>query len=99
MKVLLRKVYYCDFCKKSNRSASAMSKHEKHCTLNPKRECRLCRMDKMLTPEDCPICHFSKLRISGELEKSGYDFKKALSEYWDAYNKEQNEREYQSLCY
>lgn len=39
--------YYCDFCKKSNCSGAAMSKHEKHCTSNPDRECRMCE-----TPRD-----------------------------------------------
>jgi hypothetical protein len=33
--------YKCEFCGKKRISASAMSKHEKHCTLNPDRECRL----------------------------------------------------------
>lgn len=35
--------YRCDFCKKSGCSASAMTKHERHCTLNPARECRCCK--------------------------------------------------------
>ena len=34
--------YSCDYCKKSNCSASAMSLHEKHCTMNPGRDCRMC---------------------------------------------------------
>ena len=34
--------YSCDFCKKKRLSASAMSIHEKHCTMNPNRECRMC---------------------------------------------------------
>lgn len=33
--------YWCEFCKKAGQSASHMSRHEKHCTLNPERECRL----------------------------------------------------------
>ena len=40
MKVKLKKVYYCDFCGK--RSLRSLAKHEKHCTANPNRECRLC---------------------------------------------------------
>jgi hypothetical protein len=31
-----------DHCNKRSLSASSMSKHEKHCTKNPDRECRLC---------------------------------------------------------
>ena len=34
--------YYCDYCKKSSGSGSAMAIHEKHCTMNPNRECRFC---------------------------------------------------------
>jgi len=39
--------YYCEFCKKSGGGKAAMIKHEKHCTMNPDRECRMC-------PEDDP---------------------------------------------
>ena len=34
--------YKCDYCAKSNCSAGGMAQHEKHCTLNPNRECRMC---------------------------------------------------------
>ena len=43
MKRLLKPRYYCDYCKKSGASGSHMSQHEKRCTLNPKRECRVCK--------------------------------------------------------
>jgi len=33
-------VYYCDFCNK--KSLRSLKIHEKHCTANPDRECRLC---------------------------------------------------------
>jgi hypothetical protein len=36
--------YYCEFCKKSNCSGGSISKHEKHCTMNPNRICRMCKM-------------------------------------------------------
>lgn len=38
--------YSCEFCKKSGCSGGAMAKHEKHCTLNPQRECRMCKKPK-----------------------------------------------------
>jgi len=38
------KRYFCDFCKKANLRVNAMVKHEKHCTLNPNRECRVCTL-------------------------------------------------------
>lgn len=40
MKVLIKKVYYCDYCKK--RALRSLIIHEKYCTANPDRECRLC---------------------------------------------------------
>jgi len=37
-------VYECEFCGKRNRSGGHMAKHEKHCTANPDRECRMCKV-------------------------------------------------------
>ena len=34
--------YWCDFCKKGSLSGGHMASHEKHCTANPNRICRLC---------------------------------------------------------
>lgn len=34
--------YYCDFCKKANCSSFSISKHERGCTANPDRKCRVC---------------------------------------------------------
>lgn len=34
--------YYCDFCKKAGCSSGHLKRHEKHCTMNPNRECRMC---------------------------------------------------------
>lgn len=42
MKTLLRPRYYCEHCKKSGGSASHISRHEKSCTNNPNRVCRMC---------------------------------------------------------
>ena len=36
--------YYCDFCGKSGGAGGHIASHEKGCTLNPNRECGLCRM-------------------------------------------------------
>jgi len=38
--------YYCEHCKKSGGSAYHLREHEKHCTGNPERECRVCQMDR-----------------------------------------------------
>jgi hypothetical protein len=43
MKTIKKNVYYCEYCKKKKGlSKGAMLKHEKHCTANPNRECRIC---------------------------------------------------------
>jgi hypothetical protein len=42
MRKTLRWRYYCEFCKKAGNSAFHMEKHEKGCTLNPHRKCRMC---------------------------------------------------------
>ena len=34
--------YTCDFCGKSNCGGGAIAKHERHCTMNPQRICRMC---------------------------------------------------------
>ena len=38
----LKKVYYCEYCKRHGMSKYAIEKHELRCTLNPRRECRWC---------------------------------------------------------
>ena len=42
MKTIKKNVYYCEYCNKHGLSASHISQHEKHCTRNLNRECRLC---------------------------------------------------------
>lgn len=43
MKTIVKNVYYCDYCKKKKGlSKGAMSIHEKHCTGNINRVCRMC---------------------------------------------------------
>ena len=42
MIIKTKKVYYCEYCKKHGLSAGAMGLHEKHCTANPDRICRMC---------------------------------------------------------
>jgi hypothetical protein len=34
--------YTCEHCKKSNCSAPSIASHERHCTANPARHCRMC---------------------------------------------------------
>jgi hypothetical protein len=46
MEMKVKKVnrYYCEFCKKSGCSGGHIAKHEKHCTMNPNRICRMCKV-------------------------------------------------------
>lgn len=37
--------YYCDYCRKSKGTRQSMEQHERHCTANPNRECRMCEMN------------------------------------------------------
>lgn len=46
MKTIKKNVYYCDHCGKRLLSAGLMAKHEKHCTANPNRKCRLCKEER-----------------------------------------------------
>lgn len=38
----IKEVYYCEYCKKRYLAKWAIENHERRCTLNPKRECKLC---------------------------------------------------------
>lgn len=51
MKIKLVKQYQCYYCGKKKYSASAMIKHEKHCTLNPNRKCRMCELMEEAQPD------------------------------------------------
>jgi len=42
MKAKIRNVYYCEFCGKHGLKKDSIEFHEKHCTLNPERYCRMC---------------------------------------------------------
>ncbi len=42
MKEKMVKQYKCDFCGKKGYSKGHMNKHERHCTMNPDRACRMC---------------------------------------------------------
>ena len=44
MKTKTVKRHWCDFCNKAGLQAHSMARHEKHCTLNPARECRVCTL-------------------------------------------------------
>ena len=49
MKTKVKTVYYCEYCGRHRLTSYSIKEHEKHCTLNPHRVCRMCgRSD--LTP-------------------------------------------------
>lgn len=38
----LKKVYYCEYCKKKSMQKASMVAHEARCTMNPGRWCKMC---------------------------------------------------------
>ena len=78
MKVKKRNRYYCDYCKKSGGSKYHMEQHELHCTMNPQRQCRVC---KMVDGEQKPIGEL--LRILPE-PRINYDDENPNIE-WESY--------------
>lgn len=44
--------YFCEFCGKGSLSGGHMRAHEKHCTANPN---RICRMHKYFDVPQCPM--------------------------------------------
>jgi len=42
MRMVVKPVYYCEYCGKRYLSEYWGDLHEKHCTLNPNRDCRMC---------------------------------------------------------
>lgn len=93
MKTIIKKVYYCDFCKKHGLSSGSLKKHEKHCTNNPNRFCRICGFKGVPEKEAaCPLCEFSRLRQNGTLstQEKYFNLKERLDDYWNM-NREQEE--------
>ncbi len=59
--------YRCDFCRKTGLGAGHMANHEKRCTANPLRECRMhvhCEKPQASIPE-MMLCLFSKAEDHG----------------------------------
>lgn len=54
--------YYCDHCKKAGGLRHGMEIHEKHCTMNPSRECRMCHkaIDARAVTADMPELNILK---------------------------------------
>ena len=51
MKVKKVNQYQCKYCGKKQYSAGHMRTHEKHCTMNPERHCRMCDFMEESQPE------------------------------------------------
>jgi len=62
MRSAMRLRHYCDFCKKSGARANAMRLHESSCTVNPNRQCRMCRLAGTV---QLPIATAIELLVSG----------------------------------
>jgi len=66
----------CDYCGKKNWSVGHMRKHEKHCTKNPERECRVCKMvegeQKAIAALMAVLPEPTTLHIEGEYDSKTY---------------------------
>jgi hypothetical protein len=89
MKTKIKKVYYCDFCGKHRLTSNSILDHEKTCTLNPERYCRLCETDheyrKKGFDNDCPMCEFSRRRLAiknGEIMNDYFILEEEVKKYW-----------------
>jgi len=88
MKEKQKTVYYCEFCKKHRLVKRVMYFHERSCTLNPERICRVsrCSNNPNSVPRyakgECPWCEFSKQRLAGTLNGSGFDVSASMEAWW-----------------
>ena len=89
MKEKLKTVYYCEFCKKYRLTRNSMYFHERSCTLNPDRVCRVSRCSNHpdVVPRyakgECPWCVFSRKRLTGNMwEYVDFDVKGQMEEWW-----------------
>ena len=62
--------YWCDWCKKARNSKAAMVLHENRCTLNPERECGVCRSEK-LSPQ--PLAYLKAVARNDPAELATLD--------------------------
>ena len=69
MKIKRVNRYYCDFCKKAGCSKWHMERHEKHCTMNPNRICRYC---KIMEVEQQKMDELLALLTKPEMVKNEY---------------------------
>lgn len=66
--------YFCDHCNKSMGSSFHMRSHEKHCTMNPERQCRMCQrmeevskdIETLIAIVDKPIAGFHESTERGK---------------------------------
>lgn len=63
--------YRCDFCGKTGGHAGHMRKHEKFCTANPNRRCRMCRIDPDPTNPGTQTDIARLIRILGKGDETG----------------------------
>ena len=59
--------YWCEHCGKHNLSAASIAQHEKHCTKNPARICRMCKAsgNEQMPIEELAKCIDISLRDEG----------------------------------
>jgi len=75
MRKVKRWRYYCEFCKKkSGGSEGHMARHEKSCTMNPDRICKMCKYGEDAQPSIIDMLEALKIAlITKEIEKFKID--------------------------
>jgi hypothetical protein len=66
MKIRKKNVYYCDFCKKH--SLMPLLKHERACTLNPGRTCRMCEQTRPGLQEEAQKIYDQVIKRMSEMD-------------------------------
>lgn len=86
MRSVRKLVYYCDFCDRYKLTPQSMKVHEKHCTMNPDRVCRMpgCRN------KSCPWC---ELAIARQTKWVDWDFDRDIKEELRAWRTRYFDRE------
>lgn len=72
MKVVKKNVYYCDFC--SKKGLRSLKIHERHCTANPDRVCRLCGRESIREIIEKYKKYFRIIEIPDEEQDEGIPY-------------------------
>ena len=82
----IRKVnrYYCEFCGKGGCAAGHMKRHEKGCTLNPKRVCGICGVlkenQKPIEELTAILPNHELFKVEDQWQPNGFHYDEKMSD-------------------